>query len=109
MPDPIGEEHGQLKEHLSPVLNTPGPLTGDIHGGQVEHLSSAPSDGKCSCPSWLYGVDDGSSQSCSWCRWAYGFQLGTWRTSRVLPSCFATSEQWGDICCPMHFWISVFG
>jgi len=38
MPNSIGEENGQLKKQLSPVLNTPSPLTGDIHSGQVEHL-----------------------------------------------------------------------
>ncbi|AVG10978.1 hypothetical protein [Paenibacillus larvae] len=36
--DLIRKKEGELKQHLSPVLNPAGPFAGDIHRRQIEHF-----------------------------------------------------------------------
>lgn len=39
--NPIREENGELKQHLSPVLNTTRPFADDVHRREVEHFEQS--------------------------------------------------------------------
>lgn len=39
--NPIREENRELKQHLSPVLNTTSPFANDVHGREVEHFEQS--------------------------------------------------------------------
>jgi len=36
--DPFRKENGKLEQHLTPVLDTTGPFTRDVHRDEIQHL-----------------------------------------------------------------------
>lgn len=38
MANPVREQNGEMKQHLSPILDASRPFASDIHGRQIEHL-----------------------------------------------------------------------